>query len=289
MDVVREATAKAVAGAIGLAASLSTIVAIGGAIQWQRFHVAGLPADQAVAEIPRDQLIVIGANALGIGMVVALALVMVAYAFDPKGQLVKTGKVLTAGNIARSRIPWVLVVALALVFLYVFSTGSLDDSGRAEALVVAVVLVPIDLAIAHITKERFLWFGLALFLSGLAFTATVEYVKIKDPEALVVQAGAMLRNTTDKGFSGLYVAHNDKHVVLARPGEARLYVFSCKEVTSLAIGGLRTARNAIAQGSHLLSGLRAIRARAQLTQDPLPSPRSASAKPYVPVSQKAIC
>ena len=48
------AIAAMVAGTVGL------LYAIGGAVMWLRFHNAGLPADQAVALVPRTDLLVVG-------------------------------------------------------------------------------------------------------------------------------------------------------------------------------------------------------------------------------------
>src|SRR4051794_35538482 len=43
---------------------LALFYVIGGAVMWIRFHSSGLPADEAVALVPRDQLLVVGLRVL---------------------------------------------------------------------------------------------------------------------------------------------------------------------------------------------------------------------------------
>lgn len=72
----------AVAGAISL---IGFVTLVGGAIQWVRFFSAGLPADQAVRAVPKQELVVIGAVSLvGVAIVGVLA-VLLLYLLDKRG------------------------------------------------------------------------------------------------------------------------------------------------------------------------------------------------------------
>src|SRR5690349_2330930 len=74
------ATASAVAG-------LATIVVLtGGAIVWTRYHLAHLPADQAVKEMPRTELLTIGAAGLVAFAVGGAFAVLLVFLLDRHGQ-----------------------------------------------------------------------------------------------------------------------------------------------------------------------------------------------------------
>lgn len=81
--------------------SAGFVAAAGGAILWTRFDAAQLPADQAVAAVPRAELVVVGAVALGGFALAAIAALVLVYLLDRNG---------TAG--ARTRIG---LVVLAVV------------------------------------------------------------------------------------------------------------------------------------------------------------------------------
>jgi hypothetical protein len=61
-------------GAIGF------VIFFGGFIVWARFHAAGLPANEAVAQVPRNDLVVTGASFLVPALLAALAAVAMAVA-----------------------------------------------------------------------------------------------------------------------------------------------------------------------------------------------------------------
>jgi hypothetical protein len=72
----------AVAGAIGV---LGFVALVGGGIEWVRFWSAGLPADQAVRAMPREELVTIGAVSLVGFMVAGLLVVLILYVLDSDG------------------------------------------------------------------------------------------------------------------------------------------------------------------------------------------------------------
>ncbi len=72
--------------AIGSAVGFLGFVAfVGAAIEWIRFSAAGLPADQAVRVVPRQELVTIGAAALVGYTAGALLAVLVVYLLDRQG------------------------------------------------------------------------------------------------------------------------------------------------------------------------------------------------------------
>lgn len=72
--------------AIASAISFVGFVAIiGGAIEWIRFDAAGLPATQAVLAVPKQELVVIGALALGVFVIGAFLAVLIVYLIDSDG------------------------------------------------------------------------------------------------------------------------------------------------------------------------------------------------------------
>src|SRR3954453_5592127 len=64
------ALAGAAAGAVGL------LYVIGGAVMWLRFLPAGLPADQAVALVPKTDLLVLGLRVMVLPVLAAGALLL---------------------------------------------------------------------------------------------------------------------------------------------------------------------------------------------------------------------
>ncbi len=68
------------------AAGVATFVAVtGGAITWVRFYSAGIPADQAVAKVPREQLLVVGSWSAVAFLLVGLLAVLAAFVLDEGG------------------------------------------------------------------------------------------------------------------------------------------------------------------------------------------------------------
>lgn len=72
----------AIGSAIGFA---SFIAAIGAALLWLRFDAVGLPATQALAAVPREELLITGAWALAIFVLGGLIASLLVYLFDSRG------------------------------------------------------------------------------------------------------------------------------------------------------------------------------------------------------------
>jgi lysophospholipase L1-like esterase len=96
--------------------SVGFVVLVGAAIVWVRFWAARYPADQAVDAVSREELLVIGAQALVLFAVMGVVAVVVMWLLDPKGT---TGRRMT--------------IALALlVFAELAAAVVLGDFGTAQ-------------------------------------------------------------------------------------------------------------------------------------------------------------
>jgi hypothetical protein len=218
---------KGAAGLVGVLFSAGFVAALGSAIQWTRFDSAGLPADQAVAALPREEVMV----------------VLLAYLVDTSGsRSTATRSVLVCAAVAGC-------VACAIV-------TEIGVWGIVGLAILSLALVALNLGVAERTKH-FVWFGTCLFVSVALFGGVAAYLhNSADPQ---VQPVALLRGPDDNGLTGLYVARNDHRVYLGRPNEDAVYVFPCKVVTSLAVGGLQGLHRAQEQRFVLLDALREAR------------------------------
>jgi len=239
---------KGAAGLVGALATTASLVAVGSAVQWTRFRATHLPADQAVAALAREEVLVTGAAALVVFVLIALAVVLCVYVVDPKG---------TKGLGTAS----VLSIAALAGLLYAWLATDISVRGLLLLLLVAFACIALDLGVASSTATQFRWFGCAVFVSVLVFSSVLATLKsYREPR---VQAAAILRGPQDRGLSGLYVARNDKRLYLGRPGEAALYIYPCKDITALAIGPPRAPDDAEAEGAPLRTALLDARSRAR--------------------------
>jgi hypothetical protein len=229
-------------GGVGL------VVFTGGALQWLRFRAAHLPADQAVAAVPKNELIATGAGALAWFLLFGGAVVLVAYLCDPKGRPLSA--LLVAGAMS------IVGLGYAIIFTDMKVTSILILVG------VAVVLTGMGVAVAARTKGQFLWLGAGLFAAVVIFGSVMQYLTNSDDPQ--VQPVAIIRGPNDEGLVGVYVALGDKRLYVKqveregyRPG---LYVFPCAAVSSIAIGQFQdpgpAGADAFASGEYLLEQLK---------------------------------
>ena len=151
--------------AIGSAIGFVGFVAIvGGAIEWIRFDAASLPATQAVLAVPRQELVVVGALALAVFVLAAVAAVLVVYLID------------SDGNATPRTARGLIAVGVAEMIVTLFFIGS------------------------H-SVLKYIWLGAWLILIVLLALGAVSYVmrdfrrrtKVKHARARVLQAHAALR------------------------------------------------------------------------------------------------
>lgn len=132
------ATLLQFAGAAG--ATLLVLYFFGGLVMWVRFHAAGIPADQTVAALPRELLIVVGLRTLVVEIAVLALLAAAATAVaEHRGWRPSTGVFVTAAFVA-------LLAVAALVDVAVDPSRlghRLTEGGvaRVAGLAVAAVVV----------------------------------------------------------------------------------------------------------------------------------------------------
>ena len=288
-SAVNDFVTRGAAALSGVLFSAGFVAALGGAIQWARFDAADLPADQAVAALAREELVVVGAVSLVVYLVVGGLVVFAAYLADSKGNPCTATWIIVVGAVLAGS-----ALTAALTPVSWLAWASLTAVGAALGALVLGVAARTD---------RFAWFGCALFVSVALFGGLATYLTSRaEPQ---VQVAAVLRGTNDRGLFGLYVARNDQRLYLGRPGEDAVYVYPCKDITALAIGSLRTlddppvppaSYETIAEeGTRLRLVLLEARSRAQGEEPPeagaaKPQKRTARGGPVIPVpSSPPIC
>jgi hypothetical protein len=184
---------RAFALVTGLGGAATLVTLTGGAIIWVRFDRAEMPADQAVAATPREELVTAGAVALlGFG-VIALLAVLVVYLLDrcgtpgPRNQagigvlalLAVAAAVLLSEPPAARLAGALAVAALSTLVIPVLARRALKrwradaDDGRADTVparvgvIVVALTVPAAAALWGLTGERWVG-GLALAVAALA-------------------------------------------------------------------------------------------------------------------------
>ncbi len=104
-----ELVGRVVGAVIAALGSAGLVTAIGGATLWARFHAAELPADQAVAAVPNQELVVVGAVALVGFLAAGIAALVGVYALDQCG---------TAGRRTRRGLLTLAVAEIAVAVIY---------------------------------------------------------------------------------------------------------------------------------------------------------------------------
>lgn len=131
----------------------------------------------------------------------------------------------------------------------------LGKNWLAAALVSALILVAALWRIADLAEARFMWYGLAVFISVPLFgTLMLMARNIDDPQ---VQPFALIRDTDgpDEAIQGLYVTEGDDRVYFATvatescsneltPNSGRLLWVPKSEVVAMSIGPLQSVGDA---------------------------------------------
>jgi hypothetical protein len=194
-------TLGGIAGGVGV---LGFVVLVGGTIVFARLSAAGLPADEAVGDMPRDALLVIGAKALlpfGVGVVLGSV------------ALFGIDRLLRRRDRRRVRFGIAIAVAVGGVVLHVLLVLSTHAApvwwtylllaGLAAALVGLVALVALN--------EDVVWFLLAGILAAGLFSETSVLIRTFSlttvrPVALELNDGSVL--------GGVYLAETATQVLV---------------------------------------------------------------------------
>lgn len=242
---------------IGAVASLGFVAFVGAVILWSRFEAAELPADQAVAVQPREDLVTVGAIALVLFVLGGLLAVLVLWLLDHQGRassntrigllvvilleilaafffeqwdgtaewlplvfsvfvgLAAVGGLLQLASRRRGRTRDWACAALCLAAVTIAAAVLVNESiWIAWIALIALALGAVNLAIARVTGEHFVWYGASVFLSVALFGAAFSLVRaLEDPQA---HGLAILRTNDISPVCGIYVAETDDRLYYAR-------------------------------------------------------------------------
>jgi hypothetical protein len=190
---------------LGASAGLLALVTfVGGALLWVRFDALDLAADQAVARLPSELLVVIGAHALGMPVVIAAAVALFLILIAP---LEPDGKV-------RKRF-WIWFVAFGVVGSVVSLKFLTDEFNGVELLTLALGLCLGGLAIVVVAHQQdrvrnLGWVAFAAFsLCGALLTVLRT---VSDP---LMEPAALLLADGERGVSGFYVGETSDRLFIA--------------------------------------------------------------------------
>lgn len=257
----------AVATGIGV---LGFVTFVGGAIDWARFHATGLPQEQALAVVPTQDLVVVGARTL-VPAVVAGLLAGALYAIGQALAGTPEQRISNARLLARAEAHASTTRAVFLVsWFVVFAVGAFLITLETFGALQFLVFVPLALILAGLTwtvakaTARFAYLALTLFLALSVFMGGIAYARALDTPEL--RAAALVRQN-QKAIIGFFVAENAGRVYLARlDGEsleenvidrssARLIGVDKDQVTDLEVGAPTDPARALNQAGRLAEEL----------------------------------
>lgn len=252
-------------GVVGLA------TLVGGGIMFMRFQFLGLPTEQALSVVPKNEMLGIGAETLlPLTFAVLLAVLVV------RSVLVRLPKTLTWLRAKRRR-QFFIGVGFALIATwgyYWIAIGDVDiDTSTVLIGAIAAAGGAICAAVGMPAPDehQWGWFAVTVILvvagvsTGIAWRRTYD-----DPMA---RAAAVLRQKDDHGIAGLFVAETSDRVYLARVtdlgrshrgvnGTGRLISVPIDQASELAIGQNQDLPAALDSARTLLSELRLCRSPA---------------------------
>jgi hypothetical protein len=225
----------AVAAGVGV---VGWVVVVGAGIEWARFQALDVPGDQAVAAVPKQQLIVVGAVSATLSLLAGALAVALAYAVDPEGK--------------SSRRMAAFLGALGLLGVVAAIASPMSGAHVALLAVAAAFLMALAVIVAHVTASRFLGFGCAVFVCILVFAGGFAYLIDLDQQQ--AQAVALVGPSGGK-LSGLFVARDRDRIWIATTEPAGLSAVSCEAVSAIAIGRVEPVGEALRRASVLLDRL----------------------------------
>jgi hypothetical protein len=222
----------AVATGIGV---VGAVTVVGAAIFWVRFDAIGLPATQAVSVIPKEELLVQGAQEVAIFVGVGLAAALLISLADPRG-IVTRGTAVVLG----------LFVLIATVYV---GAKSLPLALSLGLVAGAIVLALLCIAIAFNTGQRLVPLLVSVFLAALIFSSSCALLVVNDQkyaQAVAIRFGA--EEGVGKGLTGIYVTVTDDTIYFAQTGvdpelpgsvdTTGLYEVHRADTTTYAVGPL---------------------------------------------------
>jgi hypothetical protein len=242
---------------LGVAGSVTLV---GSILVWERFDAAELPATQALDVVPESQLLIEGASALVVGLVLGLVVVLLVYAFNPEGTA-------TWGS--------ALALALAWVGGLLFAVGTRIGAGAVVLVsLFGLILIVAALGVGSGSGQRFLPFATAVFFAAIAYSGALNFA-IAEQEKFA-QPVAALKEAGGNGLHGLYVADTDDYIYIGlvrdeyptadEDDPIPIYRLPRVEDTRFLVGDARPRQAAIDYSRELLEALRAM-PRAQVARE----------------------
>lgn len=232
-DPIRSTVVKVAAAAAAGVGVLGFVTLIGGAYYWLRFSSAGLPADEAVGDLSRSQLLVVGVRELFPFLLIAAIEVAVVYMLElaVRGRLTPGPLRRLANYAAKAETPDARRLAfraragavLAGAVLAVITDLALGDRNTAQSILLTAVvaggLALIVIAYAASSDLSYTRFVLALLTATAVFALFSASSRVS--EAPFVRPVALVLN--GKPLAGIYITASSDQVYLGevctdRPG-----------------------------------------------------------------------
>jgi hypothetical protein len=221
----------AVATGIGVTGA---VVVVGASIFWARFDAIGIPAIQAVTDIPRTELLVQGAQEMVFFVLVGLGAALLIAIADPKGDITYGSLFVLAG----------LVLGGAI---FAICTTTLSWGWVLGLIGLALLLALATIGIGFTTEQRLLPLLVSVFVASFVFSASCAFLIVetqKFAQAIAIHFGPNKEGKYGKGegIIGIYVTATEKTLFYARADlneaddDAGLYEVPRTDTTTYAIG-----------------------------------------------------
>ena len=249
---------RVLGGLVGGLGVLSFVVLIGGTITYARFSAAGLPADEAVSDVPRDALLVLGAKTLIPFAALVLVTTLVLFTVERPGK-----KQLHYVRLRRTRLASITLMAILGIALHVALTVSTHARPPwwTYLVVFATAAVLAALVVLGVENRAFQWYVLATVLAAGFFAVTSELIRTY---AQPTVRPVVVATTDGVGpIAGIYIAETSTQVLIGEvctfPGYADdgdgasgfMQVVPWDHITAMVIG----TNSAVSPGDRPGAGL----------------------------------
>jgi hypothetical protein len=248
-----ELVVKALGAGVAGIGALGLIAGVGGAIMFERFSQAGLPAEQAVAVQPRTVLLAVGAEALIPLATTMLLLVAIYLILAQRLRRIPTGYFAVAAGLGA-------ILYYLFVVSFSFKLGVLLEVIAATAVACSLWAMLADPISSIPVRALILAVITALLGCAIALIRTIDAPKVRG--AVVILA------KSDKVVAGLYVAETSEQVYIGqvalansyddRPklGSGAIVALNRAEVSAVAFSSNQGLATALRQASLMAKALR---------------------------------
>jgi hypothetical protein len=247
-----ELVVKALGAGVAGIGTLGLIAGVGGAIMFERFSQAGLPAEQAVAAQPKTVLLAVGAEAL-IPLATTMLLLVAIYLVLARRLPIPTGFFAVAAGVGA-------ILYYLIVVSFSFKLHVLVEVVAATAVACTLWALLADPISSIPVRALILAVITALLGCAIALIRTIDAPKVRG--AVVVLA------KSDKVVAGLYVAETSEQVYIGqvalansyndRPklGSGAIIALNRAEVSAVAFSSNQGLATALRQASLMAKALR---------------------------------